>query len=56
MNTKVARILGGVVLVLAWSAAAIEYSRSGRIQWALLAAGVFVAAMPFAAGGSKSSR
>jgi hypothetical protein len=50
-----ARWLGIVVLVLAWTAAAIEYSNTGNIRWALIAAGIFFAAMPFAAGGKPSS-
>ena len=50
---KLARSLGIITLVLAWTAAAIEYSNSGNIRWSLIAAGVFFAVGPFAAGGTK---
>ena len=52
-GVKLARALGIATLVLAWTAAAIEYSNSGEIRWALIAAGVFFAVMPFAGGGNK---
>lgn len=54
-GVKLARWLGIATLVLAWTAAAIEYSKSGEIRWALIAAGVFFATMPFAGGGNKPS-
>lgn len=48
-----ARWLGIVVLVLAWTAAAIEYSNSGEIRWTLIAAGILFAVLPFSSGATK---
>ena len=45
-----ARILGLIAGVLAWTAALIGYLDNHRVNVALIAAGVFFAAAPFAAG------
>ena len=52
---KLARTLGIVTLVLAWTAAAIEYSNSGEIRWTLIAAGILFAVLPFSSDGTKPS-
>jgi hypothetical protein len=46
-----ARIAGLAVLVLSWTAAAVEYGRTGVVPWSRVWAGVFFAALPFAARG-----
>lgn len=50
-----ARWLGIVVLVPAWTAAAIEYSNSGNIRWTLIAAGILFAVLPFSSGGTTGT-
>ena len=50
---RLARILGVIVLVLAWTAAAIHYNNTGQIRWSLVFAGIFFAVLPFASGGTK---
>jgi hypothetical protein len=45
-----ARILGLIAGVLAWTAALIGYLDDHRVRFGLIAAGVFFAVMPFAAG------
>ena len=44
-----ARALGVVAGLLAWVAALISYFRNGEIELGLIAAGIFIAALPFAA-------
>jgi hypothetical protein len=51
----VSRILGVIAGALAWTAALISYSQDGQIKFGLLAAGVFAAAMPFAASGKTKA-
>jgi hypothetical protein len=48
-GVKLARTLGIITLILAWTAAAIEYSKSGEIRWTLIAAGILFAVLPFSA-------
>ena len=50
----IAKVLGIGTLVLASSAAVIEYSRTGEIRWSLIAAGLVFAVLPFATGGAKT--
>jgi len=52
---RLARALGIIVALLAWTAAAIGYSRTGEIRWELIAAGAFFGALPFATVGRKKS-
>lgn len=44
---QLARILGILVGLLAWTGAAFAYYANGEIQWGLIAAGVFFAGIPF---------
>jgi len=44
-----ARVLGVIAGALAWAAAAIAYSQDGKVKFGLIAAGVFIAVLPFAA-------
>ncbi len=46
-STRLARLLGVLTLVLAWSAAGVTYWRTGEITWGLVAAGVVFAALGF---------
>ena len=52
-SATIGRWLGILTLVLAWTAAGIEYSNSGEIRWSLIAAGLVFAALPFAGWGTK---
>lgn len=52
-GATLARWLGIITLVLAWTAAGIEYSNSGNIRWTLIAAGIVFAVLPFS-GGTKA--
>lgn len=51
---RLARILGIVAGLLAWTAVGVGYARSGELRWGLLAAGVFVAALPFIRSGGST--
>jgi hypothetical protein len=51
---RIAKFLGIGTLVLAWSAAVIEYSRTGEIRWSLIAAGLVFAVLPFVTAGAKT--
>lgn len=44
-----ARILGLIAGVLAWVAALIAYLKDGEVNLGLIAAGIFIAAISFAA-------
>ena len=46
---RLARVFGVLAALLAWTAVAIGYSRTGEIRWELIAAGAFFGIMPFAA-------
>ena len=50
---KLARWLGVLTLLLAWTAAAVEYANTGNVRWSLVAAGLFFAAVPFALTGNQ---
>jgi len=50
---RLASILGIVTAFLAWTAAAVAYTRTGQIRWSLLAAGVFFAVLPFVGRGAR---
>jgi hypothetical protein len=52
---KLARSLGIITLILAWTAAGIEYFNSGNIRWTLIAAGILFAVLPFSSGGTKGT-
>jgi hypothetical protein len=54
MNKKtLAQILGLIAGALAWTAALISYSKTGDINFGLIAAGTFFAVMPFAASARR---
>ena len=52
---RLAQILGVIVLVLAWTAAAIQYNTTGQIRWSLVFAGIFFAGLPCANRGTTRS-
>lgn len=44
----IARVLGIIAALLAWTAVGIRYANTGIIRWELIAAGLFFGAFPFA--------
>ena len=46
---NLARVLGLIAGVLAWVAALIAYLKDGEVKLGLIAAGIFIAAISFAA-------
>jgi hypothetical protein len=47
---RLARVLGILVLVLAWTSAALEYNKTGEVPWSRVFAGVVFVVLPFASG------
>jgi len=45
--SQLARILGILVGLLAWTGAAFAFYANGEVQWRLIAAGVFFMVVPF---------
>lgn len=46
---RLARAFGVLAALLAWTAAAVGYTRTGAIRWDMVAAGAFFGIMPFMA-------
>ena len=48
-SSRLASLLGLVAALLAWSAVAVRYARQGTVDWGIVAAGAFCAALAFSA-------
>ena len=55
-SNQIAFILAIVAALLAWTAAAVRYFRSGEIDWTPLAAGLFLLALAFSLRGRSGAR
>ena len=54
-SNRIAFILGVVAALLAWTAVAIRYFRSGEVEWTALAAGAFILSFALYARGRGSA-
>lgn len=48
-SSRLVVVLGIIAALLAWGAAGLRYSRHGTIDWAIIGAGAFCAAMAISA-------